>query len=127
MAKSLLFRLMTKGSRIHKSWKNVYALRQEYNKYQKCWFPVIFYWNTDGSRSWIEALCTDTGNSFYHGEASLDYSAVTRSGTSKCDPEHVKAIIAEYQSECDESDPCGPVIEVKKLMAYRPKATSGLG
>lgn len=122
MAKSLIFKMLKKGAKIKKTWKNVFALRQEYNKYQKAWFPIIFYWNCDGSRRWIECLCTETGSSYYYSEAKSDYTSISRPGTDKCDPEHVKAIVAHYQAECDEYDPCGPVQEVKKLGAYMPKA-----
>ena len=72
MAKSLIFKMLKKGAKIKKTWKNVFALRQEYNKYQQAWFPVIFYWNRieettpDGTtrfRCWVECLCTETGSS----------------------------------------------------------------
>ena len=99
-----------------KSWFNVFALRQEYNQHQKTWFPVIFYWNgsDDTGKYWIESLCTETGNSFYHSEAKSGYSAISSPGTDKCNPEHVKAILAEYKSDNN----C--VFEVQKLGAYRP-------
>ena len=131
MAKSLIFKILKKGAKIKKTWKNVFALRQEYNKYQQAWFPVIFYWNRmeettpDGTtrfRCWVECLCTETGSSYYHDEAKADYTSISRPGTDKCNPEHVKAIVKHYQAECDENDPCGPVQEVKKLGAYMPKA-----
>ena len=131
MAKSLLFRIMTKRNVIKRTWRNVYALRQEYNKYQQAWFPVIFYWNrtvetaADGTtrfRCWVECLCTETGSSYYHDEPKADYASISRPGTDKCDPEHVKAIVEHYQAECDQTDPCGPVQEVKKLGVYMPKA-----
>lgn len=130
MAKSPLFKMLTKKVKIVKTWKNTYVLRQEYNKYQKMWFPIIFYWNrmeettTDGAtrfRCWVECLCTETGSSYYYSSPKSDYTTISRPGTDKCDPEHVKAMIAQYQADCDEHDPCGPVYEVKKLGAYMPK------
>jgi hypothetical protein len=99
---------------IKKDWANVYVLRQEYNKYQRRWFPIVVYWNTSGGKMWQEALCTEDGSSYYHNEVK-DYTRVTRLGTDKCDAEEVKRIVKEYEHE--NSD---PVYEVQKLAAYRP-------
>lgn len=130
MAKSPLFKMLAKKVKIVKTWKNTYVLRQEYNQYQKAWFPIIFYWNRtaettpDGTtrfRCWVECLCTETGSSYYYSSPKSDYTTISRPGTDKCDPEHVKAMIAQYQADCDEHDHCGPVFEVKKLGAYMPK------
>lgn len=98
----------------NKDWSNVYVLRQEYNKYQRRWFPIIVYWNTSEGKTWQEALCTEDGSSYYHNEVK-NYTDVTRKGTDKCDPEEVKRIVKEYEHE--NSD---PVYEVQKLAAYRP-------
>lgn len=97
-----------------KDWSNVYVLRQEYNRFKKCWFPIIVYWNVSGTSRWTEALCTEDGSSYYHTDVP-DYVAVTRKGTDKCDPEHVKRIVNEYEHEND-----GEVHEVQKLGQYRP-------
>lgn len=131
MAKRLIFKMLKKGGKNKKTWKNVFALRQEYNRYRDAWFPIIFFWNrmeettADGTtrfRCWVECLCTETGSSYYYSAPKSDYVSISRPGTDKCDPEHVKAMVAHYQAECDEYDPCGPVQEVKKLGAYMPKA-----
>lgn len=130
MAKSPLFKMLTKKVKIDKTWKNTYVLRQEYNKYQQAWFPVIFYWNRmeettpDGTtrfRCWVECLCTETGSSYYHDEAKADYTTISRPGTDKCDPEHVKRMVAFYLDE-NKTRPVGPLVEVKKLGTYMPKA-----
>lgn len=132
MAQSLLFKLLKKRPKIKKTWQNVYALRQEYNPYQKAWFPIIFYWNRSKIgpakyRCWVEALATETGDSYYHTEIDRGaYSSRTRPGTDKCNPEHVKSIVAYYQQECDKENPCGPVVEVKKLAVYAPKGYSAV-
>lgn len=97
-----------------KTWANAYVLRQEYNRYQKRWFPIIVYWNCSGSTRWQEALCTEDGSSYYHTEVK-DYTAVTRKGTDKCNQDEVKRIVKAYENENDEA-----VYEVKKLGAYQP-------
>ena len=52
-------------ARQEKNWENVFVLRQEYNKYQKCWFPIIFFWSCSKvcHKSWIECICTESGDS----------------------------------------------------------------
>lgn len=97
------------------TWKNVYVLRQEYNKFQRRWFPVLLYWNSDGVRSWIEGLFTE-GNGFYHDEMKYDwYDRVTRPGTGKCDQEEVTAMVKHYLDSCNE-----PQYQVSKLGSYKP-------
>lgn len=98
-----------------KDWSNVYVLRQEYNKFQKKWFPIVIYWNVSDSKSWTEALCTEDGTSFYHDEIKTYFTSVTRKGTDKCDPKDVERIIEEYKSENSE-----PVFEVQQLGRYVP-------
>lgn len=129
MAKSPLFKMLTKKVKIVKTWKNTYVLRQEYNKYQKMWFPVILYWNAidekqqDGSRlfrCWVEGLFTETGSGFYHDEVKADYTAITRPGTDKCDPDDVKRMVDYFLDE-NKTRPVGPLVEVKKLGTYMPK------
>ena len=129
MAKSPFFKMLTKKVKVVKTWKNTYVLRQEYNKYKKMWFPVILYWNTiddkqpDGSRifrCWVEGLFTENGSGFYHDEVKADYSAITRPGTDKCDPDDVKRMVAYYLDE-NKTRPVGPLVEVKKLGTYMPK------
>ena len=111
-----------------KCWENVYVLRQEYNQYAKKWFPVILYWNrsTDRQRVWVEGLFTETGRSYYYDELKVDYTSVTKPGTSKCDPEEVKEMVERYISDFKEDleEPAAfggndTPIEVKKLLAYR--------
>ncbi len=99
----------------NKDWSNVYVLRQEYNKYQRRWFPIIVYWNTSEGKTWQEALCTEDGSSYYHTEVK-DYTAVTRKGTDKCNAEEVKRIVEQYKSECENK----VLYEVQKLASYRP-------
>lgn len=104
-----------------KNWSNVYTVRQEYNKYQKTWFPIILVWNKNDRTAWIEALCTETGSSFYYTEIKFDYSKVTRKGTDKCDPEYVKRIREYFKNDYSSEE----MHEVQKLGAYlytNPKA-----
>lgn len=127
MAKSLLFRMLTKKVKYRKTWKNTYVLRQEYNKYQRTWYPVILYWNQSMElgplyHCWVEGIFTEDGTSFYSNDLSVGYPAydrITKPGTSKCDPEHVKAIV-DYYTELMSHEPVGPIFEVKRLGTYRP-------
>ena len=100
-----------------KNWRNVYTMRQEYNRGLKKWLPVIIYWNArvDGSKSWPEAVCTDTGNGWYHTEIE-DYTKVTRHGTGKCDPSDVKAIRSFFLNESEGEG----YTQVERLGSYRP-------
>ncbi len=102
-----------------KNWSNVYVLRQEYNKYQRRWFPIIVYWGKSDvdNRYWQEALCTEDGSSYYHTEVK-DYTAVTRKGTDKCNAEEVNRIVEQYKSECEQK----VLYEVQKLASCRPDA-----
>lgn len=102
------------------TWRNVYALRQEYNSYAEKWFPVIFYWNCDGTRKWMECLCTETGSSYYYSGTPFDYTSISRPGTDRCDPEDVGNMVAQYRADCAGYDGCGQVSEVRKLGSYPP-------
>lgn len=107
-----------------KTWENVYVLRQEYNPHQRCWFPIIVYLNRSKmsktlNRWWEEALCTETGDSFYHTEVK-DYTSTTKKGTDKCDPKHVEFLVNQWKNENDHA-----VYEVKKLNVYRKEARHG--
>lgn len=95
---------------------HVYAVRQEYNPFQKKWFPIVFSWDWSASRCWLDCLCTETGSSFYHIELN-DYGK-TSAGTDKCDPDDVKRIVAQFKSEFVVN--ADRLTEVKKLGAYRP-------
>ena len=97
------------------TWKNVYVLRQEYNKALRKWFPVVMYWRVIGNDSWVEKLeMNDHG--FYHDEVSYQmYDGNTRPGTSKCDPADVSKIV-EYH----ELEGFGHTSEVSKLGSYKP-------
>ena len=99
-----------------KNWRNVYALRQEYNRFQKRWFPIIVYWNCNRSIVWCEVLCTEDGSSYYHTNLIADYARVTRKGTDKCDQEAVKRMLEYYKAETK-----GDIYEVEKLGAYCPR------
>lgn len=97
------------------NWNTVYVLRQEYNKFQRRWFPVLLYWNSDGTRSWIEGVFTE-GNGFYHDELKyINYDKVTRPGTGKCDQEDVAAMVKYHLESCND-----PQYPVSKLGAYKP-------
>lgn len=101
-----------------KAWNNVYALRQEYNKFQKKWFPIILTWDgstDDSSRVWVEALCTENGSTYYWDELKTDYTRISRAGTDKCDAEEVKNMVAFFKSSFNTE-----MHEVKKLRAYHP-------
>ena len=99
-----------------KDWSNVYAVRQEYNKFQKKWFPIILVWSKNDRTAWIEALCTEAGSSFYYTEIKDDYTKVTRKGTDKCDPEDVKRIRDFFEHDYTSEE----MHEVQKLGDYRP-------
>lgn len=146
MAKSLLYRMLTKRVKIVKSWKNTYVLRQEFDRLRNRWFPVIFYWNVfeekkqNGDhifRCWVEGLTTDCANwpyrdevkadevkakggRFFHGVLKADYTAVSSPGTDRCDPAEVKRLVDGYL-DLNSKRPVGPLVEVKKLGAYMPK------
>jgi len=99
-----------------KDWSNVYAVRQEYNKFQKKWFPIILVWGKNDHTAWIDALCTESGSSFYYAEIKEYYTKVTRKGTDKCDPEDVKRIRDFFEHDYTSED----MHEVQKLGDYRP-------
>ena len=107
-----------------KNWENVFVLRQEYNEYQKCWFPIILFWNCSRAchKSWIECVCTETGDSHYYNEVGFDYYRTTKAGTSKCDPDHVKYLLGQYMKDCQYNvdGNGGYPVEVKKLNVYQP-------
>ena len=107
-----------------KNWKNVFVLRQEYNPYQKCWFPIIFFWSCSKvcQKSWIECICTDTGDSHYYNESGYDYYAHSRPGTDRCNPAHVKYLLDQYRTDWhNDMDGKGYPVEVKKLNVYQPR------
>ena len=141
MAKSLLFKMLTKKVKIVKTWKNTYVLRQGFDKLRNRWFPVIFYWdvfdgkNPNGDRAfgcWVEGLSTDCdnwpyreevkarGGRFFHGVLKDDYTSISSPGTDRCDPGEVKRLVDGY-IDLNSTRPVGPLVEVKKLGAYMPK------
>ena len=102
--------------RNQKNWDNVFCVRQEYNEYQKKWFPIILYWNGCFPKVHIEALCTETGSSFYYTELKSNFADVTRKGTDKCDPDDVKRIREYFNHDYASAK----MYEVQKLGAYCP-------
>jgi hypothetical protein len=104
-----------------RTWMNVYVLRQEYNGDAGKWLPVIFYWNCDGTRWWVECLCTETGSSYYYSAPGSDYARISRPGTDRCDPVDVRNMVAQYRADCAGYDGCGQVSEVRKLGSYAPR------
>lgn len=100
----------------NRTWKNVYTLRQEYNKYRKRWYPVVVYWNCDGRHRWLETLATDDGVTFYHAEISEGYFRDgTKHGTGHCTPEEVNRILDYYKDENPDT------FRVERLGIYRPR------
>lgn len=103
------------------NWETAYAVRQEYNQEQDQWFPIIFYWNRSPAipRAWIECLCTESGNSYYHTELThYNYCGISKPRTDKCNPDHVAYLLSIFRTKCAEWG-ITPV-EVQKLGTYRP-------
>ena len=106
-----------------KNWENVYVLRQEYHPDEKCWFPVILYWNRIFPenrlyiRSWVEGIFMETHERFFHIELKESYHDITRPGTDKCDPKDVKDIMEFFLDECKDKNQH----EVKKLSVFAPE------